>query len=110
MFLEADVMLYGQGSPLQDDSLPVMSHDPPALVDFTLEQWLNLVVETKRGIKLDFKTIESVEPAMKMLEKLQPKLQQPVWINADVFSGPGGSRTPVNSTEFRRLVLEYFPY
>ena len=104
-------MLYGQNTPEQNDTLPVMSHDLPGLTNFTLEEFMLEAIKTNKGIKLDFKYIEAVEPSMKILQSLQPQTDQPMWINADIFAGPGsGARAPVNSTEFRRIVLEHFPY
>ena len=107
-------MLYGQGTGQQNNSLPVMSHDPPALTDFTLEEWLTTVVESDRGIKLDFKSIEAVEPSMKILRQMEDKLSQPVWINADIFRGPGATPgppgNPVDPIEFKRVVRLHFPY
>jgi hypothetical protein len=68
------------------------------------------VINTTRGIKLDFKTIEVLEPAMKIMARYLDSYQQPVWINSDIFQGPNAEgSTPVNATEFKRIVLEYFP-
>ena len=68
------------------------------------------VMNTSRGMKLDFKTIEVLEPAMKILAEHLGSYQQPIWINSDIFKGPNApGSTPVNATEFKRIVLENFP-
>ena len=46
---------------------------------------------SKKGVKLDFKVFESVEPALRHLQSIDAarKLGGHLWLNADVFAGPG---------------------
>ena len=109
MMLQADVMLRFQGTNNQTNE-PILSHPPDINSDITLEQWLDDVIKSEKGIKLDFKYDEAVEPAMKLLQGRRSEITQPVWVNADIFQGPNAEgSTPVNATEFKRIVLEYFP-
>ena len=46
---------------------------------------------SKKGVKLDFKVFECVEPALRHLQRIDAarKLGGHLWLNADVFAGPG---------------------
>uniref|UniRef100_A0A2D4NF10 Menorin-like domain-containing protein n=1 Tax=Micrurus spixii TaxID=129469 RepID=A0A2D4NF10_9SAUR len=96
--IEADVLLY--------DNHPVMAHPPETNSDNTLTEWLNEIKNTNKGIKLDFKSLEAVNPSMKLLGDLH--LRQPVWINADILLGPKGNH-PVDAKGFLDTVMSYFP-
>ncbi|CAH2296938.1 FAM151B isoform X1 [Pelobates cultripes] len=101
--IEADVILRGSGN-----KEPIMAHPPETDSDITLQQWLDGVSSTKKGIKIDFKSLESVLPSMQILQALKPKIKQPVWINADILQGPGGKAKPVDSKEFIDTVTSFF--
>lgn len=47
--LEADVILRGQGTENQTDT-PVMAHPPDTDSDITLQQWMERVLDTQKGI------------------------------------------------------------
>lgn len=54
------------------------------------------------GIKLDFKTINAVEPSLERLRvKNQTGINRPVWINADILPGPNvpNSWPVINASE-----------
>ena len=109
MMLEADVLLRGQGTPNQTD-IPVMAHPPDIDSDITLEEWITRVITTDKGVKLDFKSIEVLEPAMLVLNQFRGSYKQPIWLNSDIFNGPNSpDSTPVNATRFREIILEHFP-
>ena len=42
------------------------------------------------GIKLDFKSIEAVEPSLDILrvKNQTARINRPVWLNADIIHGP----------------------
>ncbi|NXX06639.1 F151B protein, partial [Larus smithsonianus] len=50
--IEADVLLRGG---LGGNGDPIMAHPPETDSDNTLQEWLKEVVDTNKGIKLDFK-------------------------------------------------------
>lgn len=50
--IEADVLLRGH-----DPKEPIMAHPPDNDSDITLQDWLKMVVNSDKGIKLDFKRL-----------------------------------------------------
>ncbi|XP_028852510.1 protein FAM151B [Denticeps clupeoides] len=97
--IEADVLLRGH-HPIE----PIMAHPPQNDSDVSLEEWLKEVVMSKKGIKLDFKSLQAVAPSMTVLERIRPQLQGPVWINADILPGPGGQAVPLDPLDFLNAV------
>ncbi|NXK85710.1 F151B protein, partial [Formicarius rufipectus] len=70
---------------------PIMAHPPDTDSDITLQEWLALMVNTDKGIKLDFKSLDAVGPSLELLGQVELHLRRPVWLNGDVAVGPGGS-------------------
>lgn len=126
MMIEADVVygtLNSTGS-----VLPVMGHPPQNVSDTSLEEYLKYFQNftstnsSKKGLKLDFKSIEAFSHSLPYLKNTSRvdylykicyfffKLifqVFPLWINADILPGPGNSSSvPVNDTEFLRLAAE----
>lgn len=97
--LEADVIMRGH-----DPKEPVMAHPPDTDSDITLKEWLEAVKTHVKGIKLDFKSMEAVSPSVALLEVVLAELSCPVWINADILSGPGGRATPLEPQDFLSAV------
>ncbi|XP_068095112.1 protein FAM151A [Hyperolius riggenbachi] len=111
MVLEADVNLHGHGTANQTN-IPIMAHPPAVYSDNTLQDWLDSVLQSKRGIKLDFKTIEVVGPSLDILLKKssQVNIDRPVWLNADIVAGPNvNHELGVNATQFLSLIKDKFP-
>jgi len=96
--LEADVMHQPRGAAV----LPVMAHPPkvpPDAMPFSV--WLDRALAHNRsgsgrskGIKLDFKSPSVVSPCLEALvarreEENLKRFSFPVWLNADVLTGPG---------------------
>ncbi|XP_005382376.1 PREDICTED: protein FAM151B isoform X2 [Chinchilla lanigera] len=104
--VEADVLLGSAGS---ECGQPVMAHPPDTHSDNSLQAWLAALLPSTKGIKLDFKSLEAVEPAMALLNAVRGHLQRPVWINADVLPGPSGSSTVVDAKPFIDTVTSFFP-
>eukprot|EP00747_Dinoflagellata_sp_TGD_P070879 gnl/TRDRNA2_/TRDRNA2_156786_c0_seq2.p1 gnl/TRDRNA2_/TRDRNA2_156786_c0~~gnl/TRDRNA2_/TRDRNA2_156786_c0_seq2.p1 ORF type:complete len:728 (-),score=157.53 gnl/TRDRNA2_/TRDRNA2_156786_c0_seq2:109-2292(-) len=65
----------------------------------------------RKGVKLDFKHFDCVEPAIRYLRDIDAakRLGGHLWLNADVFAGPGCLLTPFHATEFVRLCAEGLP-
>ncbi|XP_042305561.1 protein FAM151B isoform X2 [Sceloporus undulatus] len=99
--IEADVLL------CEGDGEPIMAHPPETSSDNTLKEWLNEIKTTDKGIKLDFKSLEAVNPSLRLLGDM--KLRQPVWINADIIPGPNGSNQVVDAKRFLDTVTSFFP-
>ena len=95
--LEGDVQLRWFGQPNQTDE-PVMAEPPDIDGDNTLGNWLDEVVAAGgKGMKLDFKSLEAVEPSLELLKSKHGKIRCPVWANADVLKGPGSDSEPIDA-------------
>ncbi|XP_075693957.1 protein FAM151B [Rhinoderma darwinii] len=101
--IEADILLRGTG-----EREPIMAHPPATDSDINLKDWLAEVSASNKGVKLDFKTLEAVLPSMKILDAVKDHLHQPVWINADILTGPGGN-VKVDARAFLQTVTSFFP-
>ncbi|NXV35949.1 F151B protein, partial [Rissa tridactyla] len=88
---------------------PIMAHPPETDSDNTLQEWLKEVVDTNKGIKLDFKSLEAVRPSLELLEQVEQQLRRPVWINADILPGPNGNSAVVDAKGFLDTVTSFFP-
>ncbi|KAH1168771.1 hypothetical protein KIL84_013361 [Mauremys mutica] len=104
--VEADILLCGEE---EGNGEPIMAHPPETKSDNTLQAWLNEIVNTKKGIKLDFKSLAAVKPSMMLLEGIKLHQRQPVWINADILPGPNGSNTVVDAKRFLDTVTSFCP-
>ncbi|NWW96522.1 F151B protein, partial [Rhynochetos jubatus] len=79
---------------------PVMAHPPETDSDNTLQEWLEEIASTNKGIKLDFKSLEAVQPSLELLEEVKQHLRRPVWLNADILLGPNGNNAAVDAKGF----------
>lgn len=115
MMIEADVLL-GEVNGTKP-AIPIMAHPPSNSSDLSFEDFLIGVINAvdeeetaKKGIKLDFKQTEVIEPALQILQSYRRKIDFPVWLNADVLQGPVNStKSPVDAREFLRLTQLHFP-
>lgn len=125
MMIEADVSIGPDGQ-------PIMAHPPAIVSDLSLQQFLDIVIAvsikqvksnycftmytciketekgTKKGIKLDFKSIDIVQPSLELMRTVESRLEIPVWLNADIIVGPAGG-DPVDADRFLDLCAQYFP-
>ncbi|XP_070774981.1 protein FAM151A [Enoplosus armatus] len=112
MILESDVTLEGYGTPNQKP-IPIMAHPPHIYSDNTLDQWLDAVLASRKGVKLDFKSLASVGPSLDLLRQKNDSrgINRPVWLNADILPGPNvpDFLPPVNGTRFLQVIQEKFP-
>ncbi|XP_035752527.1 protein FAM151B [Egretta garzetta] len=104
--IEADVLLRGGKGGNGD---PIMAHPPETDSDNTLQEWLEEIIHTNKGIKLDFKSLEAVRPSLELLQHVKQDLRRPVWINADILPGPNGSNAVVDAKGFLDTVTSFFP-
>ncbi|XP_041659556.1 protein FAM151A [Cheilinus undulatus] len=111
MILEADVTLEGYGT-ANEKPIPVMAHPPDIYSDNTLDQWLDAVLASNKGIKLDFKSLASVGHSLDLLKMKNSSsgINRPVWLNADILRGPNVPEfmPQVNGTRFIELIQEKF--
>ncbi|OXB62459.1 hypothetical protein ASZ78_014453 [Callipepla squamata] len=104
--VEADVLLRGSGG---RDGEPIMAHPPETDSDITLREWLGEMAGTDKGVKLDFKSLDAVQPSLELLQLVKPCLDRPVWLNADILPGPNGSSAVVDAKGFLDTVTLFFP-
>ncbi|NWQ67570.1 F151B protein, partial [Neopipo cinnamomea] len=88
---------------------PILAHPPDTDSDITLKEWLTQMVNTNKGIKLDFKSLDAVGPSLELLGQVKQQLRRPVWINGDILAGPGGSRPARNAQSILSTVTSTFP-
>lgn len=77
--LEADVVLgtITNTSGNATENIPIMGHPPEVTSDLSLEEFLESVVaDGKRGVKLDFKSIEAFDGSRAILEKHRANVSQ----------------------------------
>uniref|UniRef100_A0A7M4ECC8 Protein FAM151A n=1 Tax=Crocodylus porosus TaxID=8502 RepID=A0A7M4ECC8_CROPO len=94
-------------------SRPIMAHPPAIYSDNSFQEWLDAVLNSSRkGIKLDFKSIKAVGPALEILLKKSQEvdINRPVWLNADILEGPNVPlNISLNASTFLSLVQEKYP-
>ena len=109
MMLETDIIVRGFGTD-QQTNIPVHAHPPDTDSDITFEEWIDQVIQApNKGIKLDFKCLEAVEPTLKILHQKRDMLHVPVLLNADIAVGPNSPRDPVAAKEFIETCTVNFP-
>jgi len=116
--LEADVMHQPRGAAV----LLVMAHPPkvpPDAMPFSV--WLDRALAHNRsgsgrskGIKLDFKSPSVVSPCLEALvarreEENLKRFSFPVWLNADVLTGPGGPPSEFDGPQFVEVCQRMMP-
>lgn len=85
-----------------------MAHPPNITSDITLHEFLKqiknhnekLMKESRKGVKLDFKSIEVFTNSLDILDEFWTS-DYDIWINADIYSGPvNATNTPVDADLF----------
>lgn len=112
MMIEADVSMGTLTTNNDSSIIPIMAHPPHKTSDLSLEQFLTTILESgkRKGIKLDFKDIDIVEPALVMLKRQENQITVPLWLNADIVAGPVDAATrPLDAARFLGLVKQFFP-
>lgn len=74
MMLEADVVFGKLNNGTNSTDIPIMAHPPATESDLSLEEFINNVSNSnnsKKGIKLDFKSNEAFENSKPILIKLR---------------------------------------
>eukprot|EP00435_Cladocopium_sp_Y103_P046340 s549_g13.t1 len=97
--------------------LAASNHDPMMMACIGARRGINGLRPrsfSKKGVKLDFKVLECVEPALRHLHSVDAakKLGGHLWLNADVFAGPGYPErflSPIDARNFVQLCAELVP-
>lgn len=104
--IEADIVM---GRLLLDDSgvvQPIMAHPPNFTSDLTFDCFMELATKKKRDgiphkhLKLDFKQLETLEPALNSLHTVMSRqdnaFDKTIFLNADILHGPGKRSSPLH--------------
>jgi hypothetical protein len=70
-FIEADILI-GTSSPS-----PIMAHPPHKTSDLTFSEFLKALKSTSKGLKLDFKDINALQPCLNELEAQKDNVSSP---------------------------------
>ncbi|KAF2360439.1 Protein of unknown function DUF2181 [Trinorchestia longiramus] len=116
MMIEADISMGHIQGNLSTPPLPIMAHPPHLTSDLSFAMFLDEVLlaieqgDVKKGIKLDFKDIEAVRDCLDLLAETRDRINFPVWLNADIISGPvDAPGQPIDPDTFLPLCVEFFP-
>ncbi|XP_022815036.1 protein FAM151A isoform X1 [Spodoptera litura] len=109
--LEADIVI-GTVIGKEGPAIPIMAHPPATSSDLSLAEFLETVSQhnlkesnpsSKKGVKLDFKSIEAYEESQELIGRYQAQ-GLPIWLNADILPGPVDATTkPVDPVKFLKL-------
>uniref|UniRef100_A0A4Y0BTW8 Menorin-like domain-containing protein n=1 Tax=Anopheles funestus TaxID=62324 RepID=A0A4Y0BTW8_ANOFN len=110
-FIEADISLgYLKDDVNKEHEIPIMAHPPATESDISLETFLtrilqynrDVVKDTSKGVKLDFKSIGAFEGSIDIIRTNYDMTSFATWINADILPGPvdNTATIPVDSTRF----------
>ncbi|CAF0780032.1 unnamed protein product [Rotaria sp. Silwood1] len=94
MFIEADILI---GSSSND---PIMAHPPHKTSDLTFAEFLNGVKSTSKGLKLDFKDINALQPCLNELEAQKDNINGPIILNADIVRANSQCAQPIDAQRF----------
>ena len=57
-----------------------------------------------KGMKLDFKELQAMGPALDIVKRRKPDIKGPIWVNADIVKGPyGGNVTMIPGIFFENV-------
>ncbi|XP_023248514.1 protein FAM151A isoform X2 [Copidosoma floridanum] len=97
--IEADVIMGTMGN--SNNTLPIMGHPPANTSDLSLQQFLkDVLANKKKGVKLDFKSIEALQHSIKILQATADLDKIPVWLNGDILKGPMNAAPPLDAATF----------
>uniref|UniRef100_V5I8P8 Menorin-like domain-containing protein n=1 Tax=Anoplophora glabripennis TaxID=217634 RepID=V5I8P8_ANOGL len=121
MMIEADIVLgtltgTNNTNGTNATEIPVMGHPPSNTSDLSLENFLTTIdlfntnatnTTTRKGVKLDFKSIEVFNASITLLRSYNQG-RYPIWLNADILEGPINATTvPVNADQFLQGASEF---
>lgn len=114
-FLKTDILMFEADVIMKynkNDTEPVMAHPPANDSDLTLRAFLESLKLTRKGIKLDFKSLMAVQPSMSVVQSVYGSTDKPLWLNADILIGPGSnsqSNPPVDPQDFIKTCTTTYP-
>lgn len=106
MMIEGDIMLLGQDTSNQTE-LPIMAHTVGDYNNMTFEQWLDEIIKVDKGMKFDFKSLDAVKPALRIVQRKRDKIKGPIWLNADILTGPNATHTRIPADDFLDAITQF---
>jgi len=94
---------------------PILAHPPELRSDLTFAHFAQIIREHNAkggnlvGIKLDFKDPAAVIPVLNVLSAVGVGKDIPIWVNADIWQGPGGGIPKFKPVEFLEACRKYCP-
>lgn len=58
-------------------------------------------------MKFDFKSLDAVRPALKIVQEKRDKIKGPIWLNADIMQGPSARQTRIPARDFLDAIAEF---
>lgn len=103
------------GSPANATPIPIMAHPPANTSDLSVVSFLEQIHEHNeknannvKGIKMDFKSIDVVDPSIDALLAIDTLWPNEIWLNADIIQGPvDDKKTPVDPKRFLASCRKY---
>jgi len=100
---------------------PIMAHPPVSVSDLSFTGFINRCMkyskdctrQQQKHLKLDFKDVESIDPALDILKKSITEsltFEKSIFLNADILKGPGGRRIrqlPIEADKFMEKCLKF---
>eukprot|EP00959_Pyramimonas_sp_CCMP1952_P071507 1493473-Pyramimonas_sp.AAC.1 len=116
--MEADVLMGRHEAVGAEDvgPIPIMAPPPALSSDLSFVEFARAVREhhmkggRRIGVKLDFKDPDAVVPVLQNLTLEGVGVDSPVWVNADIWRGPGGMEPKINATVFLEACRKYSPH
>lgn len=85
MMLEGDVQFEASSADFDtEEAVPFMAADEQDIANLTLEGWLMSAEEFKKGVKIDIRSPQAVEPTLAAVHDLE--LSIPVIIHGEIFN------------------------
>lgn len=86
----------------------LMAHPPVRDSDLDFANWLDLIVASRKGAKLDFKSPQALAPCLGYAARTAAA-RIPLCANADVLAGPGGAPPDFDAGDFLESCRELLP-
>ncbi|RNA27924.1 hypothetical protein BpHYR1_028656 [Brachionus plicatilis] len=101
-FIEADIVFDAE----KHDE-PIMAHPPLDHSDLTFREFVQKALTCAKGLKLDFKSQDSIRPCLAYLNTMD--LALPVILNADIFQGSNSPQVKIDADMFVRTCTAEYP-
>ncbi len=88
---------------------PIMAHPPNTESDLNFSEFLHTSKSSQKGLKLDFKTQNAIEPCLETIKSIQHEISVPIILNADIFQGVKSPAIKIDPHFLIDKSLELYP-